>query len=165
MSLYRIKQFYWSITSKIDLSDNKFIDKYLNTREKELFKKLSVYEQKHCVNVARDVVKACENSGIRNELLIKAALLHDIGKIYKKLNPIEKSIIVILDNIFKGKLKKFKSLKKIDVYYNHGDKGYNILKDIGGYDERLLYLVKNHHNSFITGDKELDMLRDCDSKN
>ncbi|MCM8711346.1 HDIG domain-containing protein [Clostridium sp. SYSU_GA19001] len=165
MSLYRIKQFYWSITSKIELEDRKFIDKYLNNDEKKLFNKLSVYEQKHCINTARDVIKACKDAGIINEMLIKAALLHDIGKTCKKLNPIEKSLIVILDSISKGKLKKFSNIKKIDVYYNHAYKGYNILKDIGNYDDRFLYLIKNHHNNTIKEDKELDILKKCDSKN
>jgi hypothetical protein len=34
-----------------------------------------------------------------------------------------------------------------------------------GYDERLLYLIKNHHNDNIIGDKELDMLKKCDNMN
>jgi hypothetical protein len=62
---------------------------------------------------------------------------------YKRLNPIEKSIIVILDSVSKGRLKRFKNMKKIDVYYNHGDKGYTILKAHGNYSERFLYLIKS----------------------
>lgn len=165
MSIYRVKQFYWSITSKLDLEDVALIDKYLTEEEKELFNNLSIYEQKHSARVAEDVIKLCEADKIINECLIKAALLHDIGKIYKKLNPIEKSLVVMLDNISKGKLKRFKRLKKIDVYYNHADKGYNILKNKGRYDERFLYLVKNHHNDNVIGDRELDILKICDSKN
>ncbi len=165
MSLYRVKQFYWSMTSKIDEEDRKLINKHLNQEEKELFDCLSTFEQKHSVNVARDVIKALSQSSDENNMMIRAALLHDVGKTFKKLNPIEKSIMVMLDSISKGRLRRYKSIKKIDVYYNHGDKGYNILKTVGGYDERFLYLVKNHHGNFIVGDKELDMLIACDSKN
>lgn len=165
MAIYRVKQFYWSMTSKLDFKDAELIDKYLTDEEKELFYNLSIYEQKHSAKVAVDVIKLCENNHINNESLIKAALLHDIGKIYKKLNPVEKSIVVMFDNISNGKLKRFKNLKKIDVYYNHADKGYNILKNKGNYDERFLYLIKNHHNAYVIGDKELDMLKISDSKN
>jgi putative nucleotidyltransferase with HDIG domain len=165
MSLYRVKQFYWSMTSKLDLMDIELINKFLNTEEKELFNSISTYEQKHSVKVAMDVIKLCEANNIKNDNLIKVALLHDIGKSYKKLNPVEKSLVVMLDNISKGKLKKFKNLKQVDVYYNHADKGYNILKNKGKYDERFLYLIKNHHNTYVIGDKELDMLKICDSKN
>lgn len=165
MSLYRIKQFYWSITSRIDLEDEELINKYLNTQEKKLLGSLSVYEQKHSVNVAKDVIKEYKNNNIKSDTLIKAALLHDIGKAYKKLNPFEKSIVVILNNLSKEKLRKYNNIKRVYVYYNHADIGYNILKDIKGYDERFLYLIKNHHNDFIIGDKELELLKACDSKN
>lgn len=165
MSLYRVKQFYWSITSKLDFSDSELINKFLNSEEKKLFNSISTYEQKHCIKVAIDVIKICKVNNIKNDMLIKAALLHDVGKSYKKLNPVEKSLVVMLDNISRGKLKKFKNLKKIDVYYNHADKGYNILKNKGIYDERFLYLIKNHHNEYVIGDKELDILKECDSKN
>jgi putative nucleotidyltransferase with HDIG domain len=165
MSLYRVKQFYWSITCKIDLKDLELINKYLDDNEKKLFNNLSTYEQKHSLNVAREVIEVCKKNRIYNESLIKASILHDIGKVHKRLNPIEKSLLVMLDNISKGKLRKYKNINRIDVYYNHGDKGYNILKNTGRYDERFLYLIKNHHSNFIIGDKELDILRTCDSKN
>lgn len=165
MSLYRVKQFYWSLTSKLDSIDVELINKYLNIKEKELFCSISTYEQKHSIKVAMDVIKLCEENNIKNDSLVRAALLHDIGKSFKKLNPIEKSIVVILDKLSKGKLKKFKEVKQIDVYYNHADKGYNILKNTGNYDERFLYLVKNHHNKHVIGDKELEILKTSDSKN
>lgn len=161
MFLYRIKQFYWAVTSKINSEDITFINSYLDKNEKNIFNKLSSYEQKHSINVAKDVMQISKG----NENLIKAALLHDIGKIYKRLNPIEKSLIVILNKISKGKLKKFSNFKKIDIYYNHAEKGYNLLKSYKKYDEKFLYLIKNHHNDKITGNKELDILKKCDSMN
>lgn len=165
MSLYRVKQFYWSITSKIDSEDLELIDKYLNIYEKGLLKGLAVYEQKHSINVARDVMKACDENNMESKVLVKAALLHDIGKSYKKLNPIEKSLVVVLNRISHGKLRRYRGIKKIHVYYNHADIGYNILKNTDKYDERFLYLIKNHHSDYIIGDKELEILKACDSKN
>lgn len=165
MALYRVKQFYWSVTSKIDEKDMQLIKCYLDPLELELFHKLATYEKKHCVNVARDVLKENINNNKENSKLVKVALLHDIGKIKKKLNPIQKSILVILDSISNGKIKKYKRIKNIDVYYNHANSGYNLLKKQKKYDERFLYLIKNHHNDNIIGDKELDIIKRCDSKN
>lgn len=165
MSIYRIKQFYWALNCKIDEEDIKFIDKYLNSTERKLFRSLAKYEQKHCINVAQSISNAYEYKNKEDEIFIKAALLHDIGKVYKKLNVIEKSLMVMLDSITKGKIKKFDNIDKINVYYNHPDKGYEILKNSGDYDEKFLYLVKNHHNDNIIGDKKLDILKKCDSKN
>ena len=163
MDLYRIKQFYWSVTSKFDEQDKTFIDKYLELQEKELFFKLTQYEQKHCVKVAKYVEEKLIISGDNLNLLVRAALLHDIGKINGKVNSISKTLLVIADNISSGKLKKFSNLKTINNYYYHGDKAYNLLKEYS-YDERLLYLIKNHHNDDIIGDKGLDLLKTADEK-
>ena len=164
MSLYRIKQFYWSITAKLDEEDLEFINKYLNREERKLFSLLIKYEQKHSIKVARDVIKECKEIGISSDRLLKVALLHDIGKIASRLTIVDKSAIVLFDRLTRGKLKKAKGIKKIEVYYNHGEKGSELLGTYG-YDERFLYLIKNHHNSSIVGDLELDILKKCDNNN
>jgi putative nucleotidyltransferase with HDIG domain len=164
MSLYRIKQFYLAINSKLDNKDFKFIKNNLNLYELKLFHSLSVHEQKHCINVAYDVEKVCREKNINSNILLKASLLHDIGKSINKLTIIDKCFIVILDTITKGHLRKFSNFKKVYVYYNHDKIGYEILKKYE-YTYKLLYLIKNHHNDQINGDKELDILKMCDSRN
>ena len=164
MNFYRVKQFYWAINSKMDKKDYNFLHNNLNEDELKLFYKLSVQEQKHSIKVAYDVEKVCKNNNLDSKLLMKAALLHDIGKTHKKLNLIDKSIIVLADNITKGSIKKFSNIKKINVYYNHGKIGRDILKNYN-YDEKLLYLIENHHNHNVMGDIELEILRMCDDRN
>jgi putative nucleotidyltransferase with HDIG domain len=161
--IYRVKQFYWGITSRIQKEDKEFINIYLNKHELKLFNNLGKNEQVHSIRTAKDVKDLIEDK--RDEYkLIRAALLHDIGKIEKSLNVIDKSVLVMLHKFTKGKLKKFIGIKKIDVYYNHAEKGYNILKQYLD-DERVLYLVRNHHNEDIVNDEELEILKKCDSKN
>ncbi|MCR3758849.1 HD domain-containing protein [Clostridium felsineum] len=158
MIVERINQFFKYVYSYVDDDDKLYIEKYLNSREKELFYKLSIHEQKHAVNVARDVDKRCSE-----EDMIKAALLHDIGKIYIKLNLIDKSILVILDFISKGKLKKFSKIKKVYCHYNHSYIGYCMLKELE--NEEVLFLVKNHHNNSIKDNAKLDILKKYDDEN
>ena len=62
------------------------------------------------------------------------------------------------------KLKHIRILKMLIYYYNHGDIGYNLLEKYG-YDDRFLFLVKNHHNNNIIEDIELDILKECDDRN
>lgn len=164
MSLYRVKQFYWSITSKVTIRDIEFIKEYLSSDEQKLFFKLSINEQKHSINVAREVKKECDKVNRESKVMVKAALLHDIGKIYKKLNVIDKSIIVILDNITDSRIRKMKRIKKIDIYYNHAEKGYELLKSLN-YDDKTLYLIRNHHSENDYNDADLEILRKCDNKN
>lgn len=168
MFLYRIRQFIWSVTSKLTEEDRIFMQKHLNKVESELFYKLPVYEQKHSINVARDVKSVYDNPSsfkcdYEKEKLIKAALLHDIGKAEFKLSVIDKGILVILNKVTKGNLKKLTNVKKIDCYYNHGERGYNILKKYG-YDEEFLGLIKNHHNKNVHSNA-MDILKYCDDKN
>lgn len=164
MNFYRVKQFYWSISSKVEDKDKEFINKHLNQSELKLFYKLSKSEQKHSIKVAYDVEYTCKQQNINSSLLIRAALLHDIGKTIKKLSVIDKSIIVMADNITKGSIKRLSKIEKVNVYYNHGKLGCNILEKYS-YDKNLLYLIENHHNFEIKGNKELDILRECDDKN
>lgn len=164
MNFHRVKQFYWAINSKIDRKDLKFLHTHLNNRELKLFSKLSIQEQKHSIKVAYDVEKACEMKRVDKKVLLKAALLHDIGKIYKKLNVIDKSVLVLVDGLTKGSIKKFSNIDKVNVYYNHGKIGKDILKNYN-YEEKLLYLIENHHNDEIIGNLELDILKICDERN
>ncbi|AWI07499.1 HDIG domain-containing metalloprotein [Clostridium drakei] len=164
MIFYRIKQFYWAINSKLNDKDIKFLKSNLNSQELDLFFRLSVNEQKHSINVAYDVEKVCKVQNLDSKVILKASLLHDIGKCVKKLTIIDKGLIVIADKISKGRLKKFSNLKKIYVYYNHGIIGYEMLKKYN-YNDRILYLIKNHHNNEVKEDSELNILKMCDSRN
>lgn len=161
--LYRVKQFYWGITPNISKEDEEFLREYLNKTEIRLFFALNKNEQAHSLRTAKDVMDLVKDKESHDKL-IRAALLHDIGKIEQKLNVFDKSIMVILHKITGGRLRKFTEIKKIDVYYNHAEKGYNILKQHLE-DERVLYLVRNHHKEEIVDDEELDILKKCDSKN
>lgn len=165
MSINRIKQFYWAINSKIDEEDIMLIDEMLTKEEKLLFLKLSKGEQKHCIRVARDIIKSCvAYKNIDVYRLTKAALLHDIGKISCKLNVVDKSVIVVLDKITKGRIKEFSKMKKIDIYYNHGNKAYYLLKPYIS-DKKLLSLISNHHKKNMYEDEEMKLLKICDDRN
>ena len=100
----RVKQFYVNVTDKMTEKDYDYANEILNKKELELFMKLSKSEQKHSIRIAKDIEFIIDNNETDDEeilknrnLLMKSALLHDIGKITKRLNVIDKSIIVILN--------------------------------------------------------------------
>lgn len=161
--LYRIKQFYLSITAKISQGEKEFVAAYLNIQEQELFFRLQVSEQKHCINVAYDIKENEMNP--KKEYLIRLALLHDIGKIKTKLTPIDKAVIVIIDKVTKGKVGKYTKYKKVKVYYHHGEMGYELLKEIGGYDEDFLEIIRKHHGKGNKDDELLMILQQWDDRN
>lgn len=166
MSIYRLKQFMWAITAPLKKVDQDILNIYLNEEELSLFKKLKVSEQQHCIRVCRDaLVESDYRNYIDKNKMAKIALLHDIGKIETRLSVIDKSIIVILDKITKGNLKKYSVLKKIDIYYNHPKKSSNILRNINRYDYELLEAIENHHSKELSDNCYLEIIKKCDNNN
>lgn len=162
MSLYRVNQFCKGLTAKITSDDEKIIEENLNMAEKNLFYKMKISEQKHCIEVYKDILSNVFDNTVNKKRLLKASLLHDIGKITCPINIVEKSILVLLDKFSKGTLKKFENISKINIYYNHGYYGYELLKEIEE-DKELLNLIRYHqHKAF---NKELYFLNFYDDRN
>lgn len=163
--IYRIKQFYWDLSSSIKKLDFDFLNKYLDRDEIELFDRLSKSEKHHCIRVAKNAFKYINTNNISNIdvlRIMKICLLHDIGKIGVSLNVIDRSILVLLNKFTRGNLKKYDNIKKIDVFYNHPQKAMKYLKNFD-YDDDFLFIIRNHHNKDDINNKVLDILKKCDA--
>ena len=131
---YRVKQFIWAITARMNEEDVLFMKHYLSKKEQELFLKLRVYEQKHSIRVAYELQKCAKENQV--EEYIRLGLLHDVGKSKYPLNPVEKSVIVLLNRLSKEKIQRWNGLKMVKCYYQHGEIGYQLLKELGNYSDR-----------------------------
>lgn len=153
---YRIKQFIKAMTATVSDTDKEWIKMYLSPEEESIFLKLKRYEQRHCIDVALWLSKKTNE----NAEMIRLGLLHDVGKSQYPLNPFEKSIMVVLDRLSRGRVKQFGKLKMVKCYYNHPQSGYEMLKASGTYDEAFLEIIKTHH---IKGDSDrLKLLQEAD---
>lgn len=165
----RVKQFIKCLFATINEEDKDFINKYLDEEEKLLLYKLPIYDIKHSINVARDIYINESKSNLskinhNNNEIIKSAILHDIGKSYNPLNPIDKSILVLLNSVTKGKIIKYmEKSPKIYIFFNHGEEGYKMLTG-KKYSDEFLYTIRNHHN-YMKKSKWLDTLRMYDDRN
>lgn len=163
---YRVRQFIWALSAYWKDIDYNFVNKHLDKDEKKLFNMLSKCDKYHCFRVAKDAEDLAYDEGkINKEDLIKACLLHDIGKINKSPNPIEKGILVILDKVTSGRLRKFNGIKKIDVYYNHPIRGVEILEKNNKYTKDFMEAIEKHHLSEKTDNKILEIIKYCDNRN
>lgn len=165
----RVRQFFINVTDRMNKNDIDYVIERLNDKEKELFFKLLKSEQKHSVRIATEIENLIDSKEIRDEYLvsnkqklIKVALLHDVGKARKRLNVIDKSIIVILAKITNQKLKNIEFSKKVKCYYFHSEYSYELLEDIME-DKEILYIIKNHHNDI--DDKLINFFQAVDDKN
>lgn len=165
MSLYRVKQFIWALKSLSEDIDTEYVNRFLNKREKKLFNKLKKTDKHHCIRVSKEAVNLSKGKKINLNRVAKVALLHDIGKGEYGLNVIEKSVLVILNKMTKGKLKKYDGIKAIDSYYNHAEKGANLLKRFNTYDKEFLDTIRYHHSNKIQGNKLLEIIKESDNRN
>ncbi|MCR4943632.1 MAG: HD domain-containing protein [Clostridium sp.] len=167
MSLYRIKQFIWSITTPFKPIDLNTVNKYLDEDEIVFFKRMKKSEQHHCIRVCNDALKESKKlKHIDEKKIAKIALLHDIGKIEGNLTVIDKSILVILNKFTRGKLKRYTNNKKVDIYYNHPKKSVALLKSINTeYDFEFLEAIEEHHNVYDGQNKYIEIIKRCDDNN
>ncbi|MDR5658528.1 HD domain-containing protein [Serpentinicella sp. ANB-PHB4] len=150
---YRIRQFLLGLTAKMTENDHIFIDKFLNSKEKELFYRLRSSEQKHSVNVAYGCFKE-----LNNNTLTRAALLHDIGKVKSNLTLVNKALVV-LSMKFNINSKILPSFLRQALYFkaHHPEIGFEILNEFIE-DEKMLSLVRYHHNPEKYKTLEMDVL-------
>ncbi|MBD7910842.1 MULTISPECIES: HD domain-containing protein [Clostridium] len=165
MVIYRVKQFMWAIASKFKPIDISVIKKYLNNDEENLFNKLSKSEKHHSIRVCKDALSKSILRDVDKEKLAKIALLHDVGKSLGNLNIIDKSLIVILDKMTKGRLKRYNFSKKIDIYYNHPKKSVELLRNIHKYDDEFIEAIRKHHGKDIGTNVYLKIVKECDDSN
>ncbi|WP_350344201.1 HD domain-containing protein [Proteinivorax tanatarense] len=164
--VYRVKQFFKSITAKTTEDEEMWVKKVLNGQQQKLFFSLPIYEQRHSIDVAKSIMKkAGQLNKDEYNLLIKAALLHDIGKVNTGLNPITKSIAVIYD-CFNSRKKIPSKPKFLQAYYLHPDLGVEFLQRDGDANKTLLFLISNHHQPIDKVSNELlKLLIECDEEN
>lgn len=169
MAFYRIKQFIWGFTTLFKEIDYTYITKFLDENEIKIFNKLKHNDKHHCIRVCKDSIKMRNDLSIDVDMykLGRAALLHDVGKGKAHLSLIEKSTVVLLDKVTRGKIRKYDNVKQINIYYNHPKIGLGILIKNGfEYDSELLEVVRDHHNKNIRKEnKMLNIIKTCDDKN
>ncbi|MEI6285571.1 MAG: HD domain-containing protein [Bacillota bacterium] len=172
----RLRQFYRAYTATMSGADFEFTQAWLSEKELSVFFRMSIIDQKHCVNVARTAEKLSIGMNIDKKLLMRAALLHDCGRKKGDLGIIGKSYAVLFDKFlgYKFFLKlnfasRYKALhnayRLIEVYYRHPERSADNLRRINC-SPAIVQIVLSHHKSAATNDcQELILLRRADALN
>ncbi|SHK71802.1 HD domain-containing protein [Desulforamulus aeronauticus] len=172
-ALQRVKQFWHAIMDTLDPKEIEFVQKSLNKQEQSLFYAMDRPTQTHCVRVAKTCLElSASQKNLNTELLVKAALLHDIGKPANCITTLDKVLIVLLTTfapkMFQNILHSDKGGRFIDACKNHSNhpvKGA-ALAERAHLPAQQVLLIRNHHNPPKPDDSpELVLLRKADELN
>ena len=102
--IQRVKQFCLAVTAQITPADRQWVAESLPPAAQELFYAMHPADQYHALNVARTAMELWEKqqTGDR-DLLLRAALLHDIGKKRGDMDIMGKVWAVLLKHYFPAK--------------------------------------------------------------
>lgn len=140
-------------------ADDRFAARILLRAEYRLYKRMDVRDRAHACVVAKALLEAApEASGA----LLRAALLHDVGKVSTAYRPLERILVSLYTP---------RSLPKAPLRgglygawqrrRHHGSYGARLIVAAGG-DARVAELVARHHQP--AGDLEAALLKRIDER-
>lgn len=182
----RTRQFLRALGAKITPSDLVIVQQYLNPSEQSLFLNTDPAIQKHCVNTALTILNMpVERTGSNRSVLIKATLLHDIGKTRGSINLWDRVFYVLVKKVSGPWVHKLASpapgpgpgsthghgsplarfRNAFYVHLHHPELGAE-LAEKAGLDENIVYLLRYHHNiAKAASSQELAVLMKADELN
>jgi hypothetical protein len=98
---YRLRQFFAALTARLSQDDRAVVARALSPAERCLFERMPRYDQRHCL----DVYNTLRAAGHDDAVLLKAALLHDCGKVGDDGRPIPLiyyGLFVVLKRLLPG---------------------------------------------------------------
>lgn len=150
--LYRAWQFLQSMKRPPTVEEWKKIAAILTSPELALFQKLPVPDQNHSLRVLENL----EAKGETDPDLLKAALLHDIGKTRHPLSRWERVFSVLLEGFFPdtaaawGQKDPRGIQRPLVVVHQHPIWGAELAQQAGS-SQRVVWLIRYHQSEDLTG--------------
>lgn len=177
----RVKQFFVALTAKMRTADHLVVKQNLSPMEAEAFYRMDINSQKHSVNVTLTCIRLAKTvPDVNNRRLLRAALLHDVGKIAGDMGTIDRVLIVLVNRLAPGIAARL--VKKgmcwartgdllggiCHAFYinrHHAELGKQTAEALG-VDSETVALIAAHHQPPADGEPvELTLLREADGLN
>lgn len=178
MKMQRVRQFFQAIFTRFDEADRRYVAWWLPEAElQQLFYGMALPDQVHALRTAYTAEKLLEEVTVEEKkcvarrLLLRCALLHDVGRARGTLGTLGKTVAVLLHHFFprwaktRGEVPRGGTLSAmLYVYFHHPQIGAAWLQQFGYEAEAAI--VARHHEPPAPGDSaELDLLRQADALN
>lgn len=126
----------------------------LPVAERPLFAALDAADQEHSIRVARAVEVQIDGVAVEDgdrEWIIRAALLHDVGKSVTRVGPVDRAVATLLGWVGRGRVQSRWSdvggrRGAIAEYLSYPDRGADMLRRVGS-DSRVVAWAAEHHRS------------------
>ncbi|MBO5245415.1 MAG: HD domain-containing protein [Selenomonadales bacterium] len=169
----RAKQFWAAITARVTTEDRAWVNDVLSPKEASLFWQMNLPDQQHAIRVARSAMELAKDAAdVDRDLLLRAALLHDVGKVKGDVSTADK-VLTVIGHKFAPRMMRSWGREgrggRIDnlrhacyVYFYHPQRSADLLRKIDA-EEELTELVLHHHDNMMSGERaELTLLRRAD---
>ena len=173
--LQRIRQFLAAITARVTDDNRSYVDTWLTADEQKLFWQMNLPDQCHALQVAYTAASLAENQpDIDRRLLIRCALLHDVGKRKGDVSTVDKIITVLAHAAApdwasrwgrQGRGGPWQNVRHaFFIYFHHASLSAQMLTDLNLHQEAAV--VARHHKAPADNDPpELVILRKADDLN
>ena len=142
---YRVWQFWKSLKRSPGDTDWACVENILSEGELDLIKQLPAADQNHCLRVFHSL----HSQGEDDSDLLKAALLHDLGKLKHPLRRWERVFAVLVTGVFPRRGKDWGERKPVGfhrplvVLHQHPRWGAELARKAGS-SPRTVWFIKNH---------------------
>ena len=158
-----LKNAFWRTTvaliPKLAETDDAFAKHHLSAEEYSLYKQMDVRDRDHAWAVTR--VLMVEHPEAPPEL-VRAALLHDVGKIRAAYNPLYRIVAALYAPETIPAEPRFRGVRGLWQMKRHHDRyGAQLIRAAGG-SERVAQIVERHHAP--AGDPEAARLKEVDER-
>lgn len=174
--LNRLRQVWSALTARISPADRAFVARHLNAREERLFWDMAVPDQRHALNVAYTALSlAVVDPRVDRALLVKCALLHDVGKKRGDVSTLDKILTVLVHRLrphwvekiaAPGRGGRVRNIRHAFYIYRHHPARSAALVRQAGTAPAVADIISRHHEAPARGEPpELTLLREADERN
>lgn len=156
--LNRFRQFFSALTARLTPRECDFVRSWLSEKELALFFAMDRADQRHSLDVAKTCLQILEQEKgqVNLGLLLKGALLHDVGKQAGDLQLWDRVLVVLVRRLFPALFYRLAKMPchPFHVTLNHPQIGVERCIN-AGCSEELVRLVGLHHTGGEGGELEI----------
>lgn len=158
---YRVRQLFAALGARVSAEERAMVEATLTPAELRLFDAMPAYDQRHCLDVRRTLADA----GHADDLLLRAAIFHDCGKLDDAGRPMALPWYVAATILKRSPalyLAAARLLPPVAVYADHARRGAR-MAEAAGSPHAIVQAIRHYHDPAPAGMAAL--LQWADEKN